>query len=85
MNVGVKPPVDLYIVLGVSRSASADELKAAHRKLSLKNHPDRVQGGEAMKKKATDKMAEINRAYDVLKDEKQRSCYDRTGRIHETS
>jgi hypothetical protein len=85
VNVGVKPPVDLYVVLGMSRSASADELKATHRKLSLKHHPDRVQGGEAAKKAATDKMVEINRAYDVLKDEKQRGIYDRTGRVHETS
>ncbi|KAF2655301.1 heat shock protein DnaJ, partial [Lophiostoma macrostomum CBS 122681] len=65
-----------YVVLGMSRSATADELKAAYRKLSLKNHPDRVKGGEAARKAATDKMAEINRAYDVLKDEKQRGWYD---------
>lgn len=67
--------MNLYVVLKVSPSASSEELKKAHRKLSLQNHPDR--GG------STENMAEINRAYDVLKDEKRRMMYDRTGKIFE--
>ncbi|KAF2257085.1 DnaJ-domain-containing protein [Trematosphaeria pertusa] len=76
---GVKPDTDLYHILSVSRSASPDELKQAQRKLSMKYHPDRV--GDADKTLATEKMAEINRAYDVLSDEKGRRYYDRTGTI----
>jgi hypothetical protein len=79
--VGLKPSVDLYVLLGASSSASADELKKAYRVLSMKNHPDRVNGGEVEKAKATSRMAEINRAYDVLKDEKRRNLYDRTGEV----
>lgn len=80
-RTGLKPPVDLYTVLTVSRTASADELKKAHRNLSMKYHPDRCSGLD--KAQATDKMAEINRAYDVLKDEKRRAVYDQTGEIFE--
>jgi len=71
---------DLYDVLGVSRTASQDEIKKAYRKLSLKYHPDR-QGNksEVEKKAAAEKMAEINSAYDVLGDEKKRQTYDMGG------
>jgi DnaJ-class molecular chaperone len=44
----------------------------------MKNHPDRAKGDRAA---ATDKMAEINRAYDVLKDEEKRMHYDRFGEV----
>ncbi|KAF3008935.1 hypothetical protein E8E13_011341 [Curvularia kusanoi] len=73
VSMGVKPETDLYVILGVSASATADEIKNAHRKQCLKNHPDR--GGSATM------MAKVNQAYDVLKDKELRAFYDRTGKI----
>jgi hypothetical protein len=70
-------PVDFYKVLGISRTATAAEIKSAYRKLSLKHHPDRV--AEADKVSATEKMAEINQAHDILGDEDARREYDRWG------
>jgi molecular chaperone DnaJ len=66
---------DYYELLGVSRSASADELKKAYRKLAMKYHPDRNPND----KESAEKFREINEAYDVLKDEQKRSAYDRFG------
>jgi hypothetical protein len=78
---GVKPSENLYVILGVSMLATAEEIKAAHRKLCVKHHPDRVKGGPAVKKAATEKMAMINQACDVLMDKKMRAFYDQTGLI----
>lgn len=64
--------VDYYKVLGVSRQATASELKKAYRTLSLKYHPDKQTGDKK-------KYEEINKAYEVLSDEKQRRLYDQGG------
>ena len=67
---------DYYKTLGVERTASADEIKKAYRKLAMKYHPDRNQGN----KQAEDQFKEINEAYEVLTDPEKRSKYDRLGR-----
>jgi DnaJ-class molecular chaperone len=71
--------VCFYTVLGITRSATADEINKAYRKMSLKHHPDRAPVG-AGKTAATNKMAEINQANDVLSDPEAKAYYDRTGR-----
>ncbi|WP_155370135.1 DnaJ C-terminal domain-containing protein [Catellatospora vulcania] len=65
---------DFYDVLGVSRSASADEIQQAFRKLARKFHPDVNKSPDA-----EDRFKEINEAYHVLHDPKQRARYDRFG------
>ena len=62
-------------VLGISKTASADEIKKAYRNLAFKYHPDRNSGDKA----AEEKFKEINEAYDVLSDEKKRADYDSFG------
>lgn len=66
---------DYYELLGVSRSAKADEIKKAYRKLAMKYHPDKNAGDKESEKK----FKEINEAYDVLKDEQKRAAYDHMG------
>jgi len=66
---------DYYELLGVSRDASADELKKAYRKLAVKYHPDKNPGDAT----AEAKFKEISEAYDILKDEEKRAAYDRYG------
>ncbi|MBY0406214.1 MAG: molecular chaperone DnaJ [Rickettsiales bacterium] len=66
---------DYYDVLGVSRGASADELKKAYRKLAMQFHPDKNPGDA----KAEEKFKEISNAYDVLQDDQKRAAYDRYG------
>lgn len=70
---------DYYKTLGVSRDASADEVKKAYRKLARDNHPDAVKarGGDA--NAAEERMREINEAYEVLSDDKKRQMYDQYG------
>lgn len=63
---------DYYDVLGVSKNASADEIKKAYRKLAVKYHPDKDGGDEA-------KFKEIGEAYEVLKDQQKRERYDQFG------
>ena len=66
---------DYYKALGVEKSASADEIKKAYRKLALKYHPDRNKGD----KEAEEKFKAINEAYAVLSDEAKRKEYDTYG------
>src|SRR5262245_61415908 len=68
-------PRDLYDVLGVSKSASADEVKKAYRALAQKYHPDRNPGD----KEAEAKFKEVSTAYEVLSDTDKRAKYDRFG------
>ena len=66
---------DYYEVLGVSKTASADEIKSAYRKLAMKYHPDRNPGDMA----AEEKFKEAAEAYDVLHDAEKRQRYDQLG------
>ena len=66
---------DYYKTLGVKKTAGADEIKKAYRKLARKHHPD-VNPGD---KTAEEKFKDINEAYEVLSDEDKRAKYDRFG------
>jgi len=65
---------DYYDILGVSKSASAQEIKSAYRKLALEWHPDRNKAANA-----NEKFKEINEAYAVLSDTKKKETYDQFG------
>ena len=66
---------DYYEVLGVNRSAEADEIKKVYRKLALKFHPDKNPGD----KTAEEKFKELGEAYEVLNDPQKRAAYDQFG------
>lgn len=66
---------DYYELLGVNRSASADDIKKAFRKLAMQHHPDRNPGNKDSERKFKD----VNHAYDILKDAEKRAAYDRYG------
>src|SRR6476469_2683416 len=68
-------PRDHYEVLGVSKSATADEISKAYRKLASQHHPDRNPGD----KQAETRFKEIQNAYDVLSDPKKKQMYDQFG------
>jgi curved DNA-binding protein len=66
---------DYYKVLGVERSASADDVRKAYRKLAMQYHPDRNPGD----KQAEERFKEINEAYQVLSDPQKRARFDQLG------
>jgi DnaJ-class molecular chaperone len=66
---------DYYQTLGLSRGASAEEIKKAYRKLALEHHPDRNKGDKG----SETKFKEITKAYEVLADPKKRQAYDQFG------
>lgn len=65
---------DYYEILGLSKDASAEDIKKTYRKLALKYHPDRNKEAGA-----EEKFKEISEAYAVLSDSEKRSQYDRFG------
>jgi curved DNA-binding protein len=66
---------DYYSILGITKTASAAEVKKAYRKLALKYHPDKTQGNKALE----DKFKKISEAYAVLSDPKKKNQYDTYG------
>ncbi len=66
---------DYYAILGVSRTATIEEIKKAYRKLAIKYHPDKNPGD----KEAEEKFKEISEAYEVLSNEEKRRIYDQYG------
>ena len=74
-DFGIEPSsTDHYAVLGVSRNASAEKIRATYRELAREHHPDRVASGGAARRS----MSEINEAYRVLSDPVRRYDYDRS-------
>ncbi len=66
---------DFYSVLGVSRTATADDIKKSYRKLAMQFHPDKNPGD----KQSEEKFKEITEAYETLSDDKKRQIYDQFG------
>ena len=66
---------DYYEILGVTKGASADEIKKSYRRLAMKHHPDRNQDDDG----AEEKFKEAKEAYEVLKDGDRRAAYDKFG------
>ncbi|GBG30369.1 DnaJ protein-like [Hondaea fermentalgiana] len=74
-----KKSKDFYKILGVKRNASDKDIKKAYREAAKKYHPDRIQGDDKAKAKATQRFAEIGKAYETLSDPEQRRIYDQVG------
>lgn len=77
--------VDLYAVLNLTNTATADEIKKSYRKLALVHHPDKhIAAGNEAKGTTVLKFQQVGFAYAVLGDEKRRERYDKTGRTDES-
>ena len=70
---------DYYKIMNLPRSASAEEIKRAYRKLAKKYHPD-----VSKEPKAEEKFKELGEAYEVLRDPEKRAAYDRFPRVTDT-
>src|SRR5580698_5691003 len=66
---------DFYQTLGVERTANADDIRKAYRKLARKHHPDLNPGDKA----AEDRFKKVQEAYDILSDTKKKQMYDQYG------
>ena len=69
------PETDYYKILGLSKTASAEEIKKAYRKMAMKYHPDHTKGDKA----AEETFKQISEAYAVLSDKEKRKQYDTFG------
>ena len=67
----------LYKILNVGKTASQDKIKTQYRKLAIQFHPDRNDNSEEAKKN----FQRLQEAYEILRDEKKRKIYDRTGML----
>src|SRR4051812_5874502 len=72
---GLMAKQDYYELLGLTKGASAEEIKKAYRKMAMQYHPDRNPGDA----EAEAKFKDCSEAYEVLKDEQKRAAYDRFG------
>ena len=72
---GIMAKRDYYEVLGVSKTATADEIKKAYRRLAMKHHPDRNKDDDS----ASVRFKEAKEAYEVLRDSDKRAAYDQYG------
>jgi curved DNA-binding protein CbpA len=79
MPAAVDPHADPYLSLGVNRTATDAEIRAAYRVLVARYHPDRHQGNP-LEELAAARMIEINRAYEILSRPELRAAYDATVR-----
>jgi DnaJ family protein C protein 9 len=76
--------VDLYAVLGLTSTASVDDIKKAYRRSALQCHPDKhATSNEDVKQVASLKFQQVGFAYTILSDEKRRAYYDKMGKTSE--